>query len=146
MGRKQIGFSLIELMIVVAIIGIIAAVAIPIYEGNIAKSQIGRAVGELGAYRSAFEAGLSGGAVNNQILGYSPSDLTTGTHLIQIATVHPDGSGHLQVTLGGNALYFLTGVIVRYERSVDGEWGCFLDVSAVDRWRRSYAPEGCRLI
>jgi type IV pilus assembly protein PilA len=49
-ARAQQGFTLIELMIVVAIIGILAAVAIPQYKDYTAKSKAASAVTSLGAY------------------------------------------------------------------------------------------------
>lgn len=52
--RKAKGFTLIELMIVVAIIGILAAIAIPRFADLIRKSNEGATKGNLGAVRSAL--------------------------------------------------------------------------------------------
>ena len=51
---EQRGFTLIELMIVVAIIGILAAIAIPKFTSMLEKSREGATKGNLGAIRSAI--------------------------------------------------------------------------------------------
>jgi type IV pilus assembly protein PilA len=51
--RAQQGFTLIELMIVVAIVGILAAIAIPAYQDYIIRSKVSEAAAALGACKTS---------------------------------------------------------------------------------------------
>ncbi|MDD2760558.1 MAG: type IV pilin protein [Methylomonas sp.] len=55
MKREPLGFTLIELMIAVGIVGILAAIAIPGYQGSIAKSRRAEAKGDLLGLANAME-------------------------------------------------------------------------------------------
>jgi len=61
MQKVQKGFTLIELMIVVAIIGILAAVAIPQYQNYVIKSQVTRGIAEAGDLKTGVESCIDSG-------------------------------------------------------------------------------------
>ncbi len=54
-SRKQSGFTLVEVMIVVAIIGILAAIAVPQYNDYVTRSKIAEATSNLGSLRVRME-------------------------------------------------------------------------------------------
>jgi prepilin-type N-terminal cleavage/methylation domain-containing protein len=97
--KKLQGFTLIELMIVVAIIGILAAVAVPRFSDMLEKAREGATKGNAGAIKSAISI------YYGDTSGVWPNDLTRGfsRYLDDIPAVkitHPGTMGG--ITLVGN--------------------------------------------
>ena len=87
MRKVQQGFTLIELMIVVAIIGILAAVAIPAYQSYTARAQVAEAVQLMDGLKADTADYFQN---NGTLVGYSiPTSATTAgkyTNLVAIST------------------------------------------------------------
>jgi prepilin-type N-terminal cleavage/methylation domain-containing protein len=84
-SQRAQGFTLIELMIVVAIIGILAAIAIPKFADLVIKSKEAAIKGTLGAVRSAvtiYYADTEGVFPNNTTIGLRQA-LTNGTKYLR---------------------------------------------------------------
>jgi type IV pilus assembly protein PilA len=86
MKKNQKGFTLVELMIVVAIIGILAAIAIPKFADMLEKSREGATKGNL----SSMNSGISLYVSDNQ--GFTPNTLDNATYTVVVngqATTYP---------------------------------------------------------
>ncbi|MDM1697281.1 pilin [Thiopseudomonas alkaliphila] len=145
-AQMQKGFTLIELMIVVAIIGILAAVAIPQYQNYIAKSQVSRVMGETGALRTAIETAVLEGKsqtdINTMMTAASPAEnlgWTSSNLLTAAPVVSGDVTSDLIVTatFGDKAAAAIATDTLIWTRDENGSWSCKTTVDA------KFAPTGC---
>ncbi len=149
MKHLEKGFTLIELMIVVAIIGILAAVAIPAYQDYIARAQVSEAINLLGSGKTPFaEAFSDKGAwpvTTSEVMGNTAGKYTAS---ISIGT----GSGLTTSTLmlvaqmktqGLNSALF--GKSVALETTDGGKiWNCKTTNAAATVIDSKHVPSNCR--
>ena len=102
MKKIQAGFTLIELMIVVAIIGILAAIAIPAYQDYVVRSQVTEGLSMAGAAKASvaeFYANRGQWPSNNDTAGIGTATNIKGKYVTQIEVAN----GGITVTFGGDA-------------------------------------------
>jgi type IV pilus assembly protein PilA len=128
MKRVQQGFTLIELMIVVAIIGILAAVGLPAYQDYTVKAQAGGALKEITALKDQAEIlinkGASAWSLDSTDVNYLGQTTSGGTYCTLGATLVNSGNSTIVCTArNGNAAKFNTKTIT-WTRSAEGVWTC----------------------
>ena len=140
--KKQQGFTLIELMIVVAIIGILAAIAIPAYQDYTIRAQVSEGLSLSGGAKAAvseFRMDRGIWPTDNEAAGLStnPADIT-GKYVTQLAV----SQGIISVTYGDEAHTIITDDILIMSpvaRTGSVEWVC-RSTTLADK----HLPAACR--
>ncbi|WP_367111312.1 pilin [uncultured Psychrobacter sp.] len=149
----QSGFTLIEIMISIAIIGILAAIAIPQYQIYIGKTQVTRVIVESSQLRMSVEECLQTGrtfiglATNNCDPRATASNIISGSS--QVGVTLPNNMGVAQITnplvlttsitaiISNQVTPTLAGKKIQWLRSSEGSWSCSSNVDPI------YLPQSC---
>ena len=137
--KKQQGFTLIELMIVVAIIAILAAIALPAYQNYVAKSQATSGLADVRGGVTAFEEGIQGGEKNGAAkiadIGLDPAGTPRCTFAI-VGAWEDAQDQKISCELKGNPN--VVGKFIHLTRNATGQWPCTTDIADT-----SHRPNGC---
>ena len=141
--KKQQGFTLIELMIVVAIIGILAAIAIPAYQDYTIRAQVSEGLNLTGACKAAVtEFYQDSGAfpTTNAAAGLEAAANITGKYTTQVAV---GNGGACAATYGNDANANINAAVLTMtpqDNAGSVSWTCAGDATLVDKW----LPAACR--
>jgi type IV pilus assembly protein PilA len=145
--KKQQGFTLIELMIVVAIIGILAAIAIPAYQDYTIRAQVSEGLNLAGGAKAAIaEFTMDSGAfpTGNLTAGISqtPTDIN-GKYTTSVTVTGTAATGVITVVYGGTDAHALLATksltLTATTNPGSVEWACAtVDIAA------KHLPAACR--
>ncbi|HMM58331.1 MAG TPA: pilin [Rudaea sp.] len=146
MNKMQKGFTLIELMIVVAIIAILAAIALPAYQDYVIRSQVSEgSVLADGAKTAVAEYYSNRGAypTNNASAGLASKTSIIGNYVTQVDV---STAGKIEVTYGNQANAKISGSKLVFSSYSSGggslAWSC--KASGGTDVNAKYLPTSCR--
>jgi len=140
--RKQQGFTLIELMIVVAIIGILAAIAIPAYQDYTIRAQVSEGLNLSGAAKAAVTEFYQDQGVypaDNATAGLEAAANITGKYVTQVAVAN----NVITVTYGNDANANIAGATLTMTATDNAgsvSWACASGGGLQNKW----LPAACR--